>query len=124
VPDGVYSLSCNRLSDTLVVRVQAYNRPGDIFTVDMKTGVGHAVYRASYAGLDPAHMVKPESIRLNARDGVEVQGLLYLPKTISSDNVSDRGLPYLPQMSEAPPGLAEIMSRWMTGKNASTAFGI
>jgi len=93
VPDGVYSLSCNRLSDTLVVRVQAYNRPGDIFTVDMKTGVGHAVYRASYAGLDPAHMVKPESIRLNARDGVEVQGLLYLPKTISSDNVSEGGKP-------------------------------
>jgi len=31
------------------------------------------------AGLDPARLIRPESIRMTARDGVELQGLLYVP---------------------------------------------
>jgi len=79
LPEGVYDLSCNASTDTLLIRVTAYNRPGDLFSIDMKTGVANSIFESSYAGLNPALMVKPESIRLLASDGVEVQGLLYMP---------------------------------------------
>jgi dipeptidyl aminopeptidase/acylaminoacyl peptidase len=41
------------------------------------------VFEASLAGLDAGRLVRPESIRMPARDGVELQGLLYLPDEAS-----------------------------------------
>jgi len=41
------------------------------------------VLASNYAGLDPDRLVRPESIRITARDGVELQGLLYLPDETS-----------------------------------------
>jgi dipeptidyl aminopeptidase/acylaminoacyl peptidase len=42
-------------------------------------GITTAV-ESSLAGLDPETFVQPESLHYPARDGVELQGLLYLPK--------------------------------------------
>lgn len=83
LPDGVYGLSCSPQSNTLLARVGAYNRPGDLYTIDMRTGAAQTVFQSSYAGLDPARMIKPVSVRLPASDGVEIQGLLYLPDAAS-----------------------------------------
>jgi dipeptidyl aminopeptidase/acylaminoacyl peptidase len=44
----------------------------------------HRVFASDYEGLEAASLVMPESIRLPARDGVEVQGLLYLPQNTTT----------------------------------------
>jgi len=80
MPEGVYSLSCSNDSDTLLVRVNGYNRPGDLYAVDLAAGSASKIFASNYAGLDQTRLVKPESLRLKASDGVELQGLLYLPE--------------------------------------------
>lgn len=79
LPDGVYSTSWSAGSK-LVIGVTAFDRPGDIFTWDVSSGAVKQVYASNLAGLDASTMVQPESITFKARDGVTVQGLLYLPK--------------------------------------------
>ena len=48
---------------------------------------GHSVDGAlsALAGLDPATFVTPESLRYEARDGLELQGLLYVPNAADFD---------------------------------------
>ena len=79
LPAGVYGLSCSDASDTLVVRISGYDRPGDIYTVGLGSGKVSRIFQSNYAGLDPSRLVKPESVRMPAQDGVELQGLLYMP---------------------------------------------
>ena len=81
LPEGVYRTSWSAGSK-LVVRGTAFDRPGDIFTWDVSSGAAKQVYASNLAGLDAATMVQPESITFKARDGVTVQGLLYLPKNV------------------------------------------
>ncbi len=78
--DAIYATDCTRSDDTLLVRVSAFDRPGDLFRVDMRTGVSRQIFKSTYAGLDKDSLVKPTSIRMPARDGVELQGLLYMPR--------------------------------------------
>lgn len=85
LPDGVYSLSCAAGTNDMVVRVTAWNRPGDIFHINLQTNEFAKIYGSNYAGLSVDNFVKPLSIRMPARDGVVLQGLLYMPKTIPQD---------------------------------------
>lgn len=78
LPQGVYSVDCR--SSTALVRVSASNIPGDLYLVDLDSGEARRIFASDYEGLDPASLILPESVRLPASDGVEVQGLLYLPK--------------------------------------------
>lgn len=87
LPDGVYSLSCSDKSDTLLVRVNGYDRPGDLFTISLKNGKMRRIFTSNYAGLNQARLVRPQSVKMPAQDGVELQGLLYLP-----DAASQRGI--------------------------------
>ncbi|MCK0067943.1 S9 family peptidase [Kordiimonas laminariae] len=86
LPDGVYSTSWSEGSK-LSVRISAFDRPGDVFVWDVKSGDVEQVYASNLAGLNAATMVKPESITFKARDGVTVQGLLYLPKGVKKPAV-------------------------------------
>lgn len=79
LPDGVYGLSCSGASDTLLVRVNGYDRPGDLYAVGLNSGQTARIFASNYAGLDKSRLVRPESVRMTAQDGVELQGLLYLP---------------------------------------------
>ena len=83
LPEGVYSLSCSSGSDRLAIHVNGWSTPGDIYLLDLGTGEIDQVFASTYAGLDPARLIRPESIRMTARDGVELQGLLYLPDEAS-----------------------------------------
>ena len=89
LPDGVYSLNCAAGTNDMIVRVTAWNRPGDIFHINLQTNEFTKIYGSNYAGLSKDHFVKPISIRMPARDGVVLQGLLYMPKT----NPQDTSLP-------------------------------
>lgn len=80
MPEGVYSVSCPRGSPTAAVTVNGWATPGDVLAWDLASGRTTTAWASSLAGLDPARFVRPESVRMKARDGVELQGLLYLPR--------------------------------------------
>ena len=79
LPEGVYGLSCTEGSDTLLVRINGFDRPGDIYTVDLESGQTRRVFKSNYAGLNKDKLARPESLRMMAQDDVELQGLLYMP---------------------------------------------
>lgn len=83
LPDGVYRLSCTDKSDTLLVGVNGFDRPGDLYTIGLDNGQMRKIFASNYAGLNKAKLVRPESVRMMARDDVELQGLLYMPDEVS-----------------------------------------
>ncbi len=78
LPEGSYSLDCE--GDTAVVGVNGWQTPGDIYRFTPGESEAQRIYASNYAGLDPESLVRPQVVRFPARDGVELQGLLYLPE--------------------------------------------
>lgn len=83
LPEGVYGISCSPNSSRAVVRVTGWRTIGDLFEWDLATGAVAPVFEASWAGLNPGSLVRPASVTLPARDGIQIQGLLYLPEESS-----------------------------------------
>ena len=79
IPEGVYSLSCSRKSSALIVGINGWRTPGDIYSINVASGAATRLVDSNLAGISSASFVRPESITMPARDGVELQGLLYLP---------------------------------------------
>jgi len=79
LPEGVFGLSCDTGSSKAAINVSAHNTPGDIVVLDLATGTTRTAFAGSLAGLDAKRLVRPVSVRMKARDGVQLQGLLYLP---------------------------------------------
>lgn len=88
--EGVYGVSCTDQSSRILINVNGWRAPGGFQLWDMATGAVFDTFTASMAGLDADRLVRPEDVRITARDGVELQGLLYLPD--DSSRPSD-GLP-------------------------------
>ncbi len=76
---GVYAVEFARNAKAVSVRVSGPATPGDVYVWDLEADTVSRSVRASLGGLDPETFVVPESLRYPARDGVELQGLLYLP---------------------------------------------
>ncbi|MEL6705710.1 MAG: S9 family peptidase [Bacteroidota bacterium] len=99
LPDGVYRLQCTTGSDRLAITVNGWRTPGSVVVWDLGSGAVHQPFTASLGGLDPDRLVRPQSVTLPARDGVTVQGLLYLPDDASraaahtNGTVTNDGLP-------------------------------
>ena len=80
LPEGRYSLDCETGDEPLLmVRVDGWQTPGEIWMINLDDGTADKVFSANLAGLDPERLVRPKVVRMPARDGVELQGLLYLP---------------------------------------------
>lgn len=79
VPEGKYSLDCEG-DGKLLVRVNNWQTPGELWMTDPVAGTTDLVFRSNLAGLAPDRLVRPQVVRYTARDGVELQGLLYLPE--------------------------------------------
>lgn len=79
VVDGVYSVDLARNAAIAAIRVSGPGTPGDVLAWDLGAGSAVTAMKASLGGLNPESFVAPESLRYPARDGVELQGLLYLP---------------------------------------------
>jgi len=79
LPEGKYSLDCEGDGD-LMVRVDGWQTPGELWMTNPIAGTAEKVFAANLAGLDPESLVRPKVVRYPARDGVELQGLLYLPE--------------------------------------------
>ncbi len=78
LPSGVYSIDCTQAD--AVIRVSGPDRAGDVFKLDLQTGSLGRIYESEMGDLDTASLIAPTSVRMPARDGLEVQGLLYLPE--------------------------------------------
>lgn len=76
---GVYSLSTASNAARAAIRVSGPATPGDVIAWDVGEATAETLMTASLGGLDPESFVAPQSLRYPARDGVELQGLLYLP---------------------------------------------
>lgn len=79
LPEGVYSLDCQGNPPRLAITVNGWETPGSVTVWDLSDGEVHETFTASLSGLDQDRLVRPESVTLPAQDGVELQGLLYLP---------------------------------------------
>ena len=138
LPRGVYSVDC--AGDTLLLRISASNIPGDLYTIDLPSGAVKPVFTSDYGELDPAALILPESMRLTARDGVEVQGLLYLPPLPPTIDIEPKPSPPLPPVvfmvhggptAQARPGynatvqylLSKGIAVFQTNVRGSTGFG-
>lgn len=78
--NGVYSVDAAKSAASAVIRISGPATPGDVVTWDIPSGTLSQAVTASLGGLDPETFVTPQSLRYPARDGVELQGLLYLPQ--------------------------------------------
>ena len=76
---GVYDISLARTAPLAAVRVSGPATPGDVFLWNLDTSTLRQTVAASLGGLDSSTFVTPTSLRYPARDGVELQGLLYRP---------------------------------------------
>ena len=77
LPRGVYQVDCK--GSKAVVRVSGPDIPGDIYILDLEDLTPRRIYSSAYGTLDKSALVSPTPVRMPARDGVEVQGLLYMP---------------------------------------------
>jgi dipeptidyl aminopeptidase/acylaminoacyl peptidase len=86
LPPGVYGISFASNANAVNIRVTGPTTPGDVFIWDVASGyLSHAI-ESSLAGMDPKTFVVPESLRYLARDGIELQGLLYRPDESIASN--------------------------------------
>jgi len=83
LPYGVVSATCSSSGTQLAARISNWETPGDLWLWDLQRNSAERVFEAELAGLDPERMIEPLSVRMPARDGVELQGLLYLPDASS-----------------------------------------
>lgn len=83
LPEGVLGVNCGLATTKMSINANGWATPGDIVVLDIATGKASTVFRSSLAGLDPARLVKPVSLRMKAQDGIELQGLLYVPDAAS-----------------------------------------
>ncbi|MDJ0921581.1 MAG: S9 family peptidase [Henriciella sp.] len=90
LPEGTYSISCGLETTRMAIGINGWRTPGDVVVWDIGEDKIYRTYKSNYAGLDPDSLVRPESVRITARDGVEIQGLLYLPR---EESLVDDGLP-------------------------------
>ncbi len=79
MPEGRYRLDCEG-DGQLMVSVNGWQTPGEIWMTNPIEGTAGRVFAANLAGLNPDRLVRPQIVRYTARDGVELQGLLYLPE--------------------------------------------
>lgn len=77
LPKGNYALSGAELSDRLLVTVEGPTTPGEIWSLS-GAGVTRLVGPRD-AGLAIEAFASPESIMFPAQDGVQLNGLLYMP---------------------------------------------
>jgi dipeptidyl aminopeptidase/acylaminoacyl peptidase len=79
LPDGVYTLDFARGAPIVSVLISGPSTPGDVWTWNLDSGRHARAVQSSLGGLSAHDFLTPEPLRYQARDGVNLQGLLYLP---------------------------------------------
>lgn len=84
LPDGVLSISCAKSAARMAVRVSSHDAPGDVYLWDVGARAARRIYESNRAGLSAGDFVNPVSLTMPARDGVMLQGLLYMPASLAA----------------------------------------
>ena len=79
LPAGIYTLDFSAGASVLAIRHTGPATPGDVWVWDAAANELSRAVASSLGGLDPATFVTPQSLHYEARDGVALQGYLYLP---------------------------------------------
>ncbi|MEE4209824.1 MAG: S9 family peptidase [Parvularcula sp.] len=131
LPRGVYSLNGSDAEAAMVVNVTGPQTPGTVAVVDLSSRKPSVtvVAEPQDAGLPIEDFQAPESVTFEARDGVELQGLLYRPD-------SDGEAPVVIMVHGGPTGQArptfEPLAEYLTSRGiavldlnfrGSTGFG-
>ncbi len=82
IPRGVLNITCAREAPLALFNSSTYQGPGALHIWRVGARATTPVLRPTMAGVDPAKLVAPEVVRMKARDGVDLQGLLYLPRDL------------------------------------------
>lgn len=85
LPEGVYGISCAADAPQMAITINGWRTPGDVYAWTIGDDTATRVFASNLAGLDADRLVRPVSVRMPARDGVELQGLLYLPDAASTN---------------------------------------
>ena len=80
LPRGIYSVRFAANAPVLGVQLSGPQTPGDVWTLDARTGRTTRVTRSATGGLDPSGFVVPEAHSFRSWDGETIHGLLYLPR--------------------------------------------
>lgn len=94
-PEGIFSIDCQGSPAKLAITINGWKTPGNIWVWDLASETTHEVFAASMAGLDPERLIRPESLSIAARDGVQLEGLLYLPDESSRLNTNPPPIVFL-----------------------------
>lgn len=78
----VGGLEFSRDGTTLAMVASGAAAPPDIWTLDMRSKRFSQITRSPHAGIDLAQLVRPELVRYQAHDGLELSGWLYRPKSV------------------------------------------
>ncbi|HUO84814.1 MAG TPA: S9 family peptidase [Thermoanaerobaculia bacterium] len=79
LPQGVYQIDFAAHADELAVEVSGPQVPGDIWTWDLRRNRFRRATRSPEAGVLLSSAIAPVAVTFPAQDGVQIQGLLYLP---------------------------------------------
>lgn len=83
LPKGVYSIDFAENAPQVAIRVTGPQVPGDVWTWHVaKDKAAKRVTHSATAGIDMTQMAVPEAVFFNARDGVRLNGLFYLPEGV------------------------------------------
>ncbi|MDC0601664.1 S9 family peptidase [Aliiglaciecola sp.] len=129
LPQGTLYASCSQKS-AAIITLNGPATPGSLYALDLNSAESTLIREPDLAGIDSRTLQTPEVIRFPARDGVELQGLLYLPKNI-------KGMPPLViDIHGGPTGQArpswQPLTQYLVGKGiavldinvrGSTGFG-
>lgn len=130
LPKGVYRTDCNR-NDIAVVHISGPDIPGDVYRLDLRSGDVERIYTSGYGKLEKTSLVTPTSLRMPARDGVEVQGLLYMPQDSADEKPPVVFLVHGGPTAQARPSynptaqylLSRGIAVFQTNVRGSTGFG-
>ncbi|WP_260681578.1 S9 family peptidase [Aliiglaciecola sp. M165] len=79
LPSGTLNFSCSD-ADKAVVTHLGPDSPGTVLSIDLNKHKATVVRKPDMAGISPNVLLSPEVVTFPAQDGVQLQGLLYLPK--------------------------------------------
>jgi len=79
MPDGLYGLKFAEQAPVLALQVNGPKAPSHIRTWNLESGETVLAAEATMAGIARDALVVPQSVFFEARDGVRLHGLLYMP---------------------------------------------
>jgi dipeptidyl aminopeptidase/acylaminoacyl peptidase len=102
LPPGKYQLDFSHSASVLSILISGPRTPGDVWTWNPQNNVQANPVASSLGGLKPDDFVMPVTLRFTARDGIGLQGLLYLP----SQSVDESRPPLVLDVHGGPSGQA------------------